>query len=235
MLAEMLKNTITPHIHRLCNICELSLTRDEKTWCKCCRQHFLFPPHCLCCGLPLLTTQDRCGECLTRPPYWQRLYCLGDYTYPLSQEVQLIKYRGQRWRLPRLVELLTPTIDDKPDLITSVPLHWRRQWRRGFNQSDLMAKQIASQLNVPYLPTWFKRNRSTPYQRGLNNQQRQTNVRHAFTLRHSLSPPVGHVAICDDVVTTGSTVNQLCQLLLDVGVKRVDIYCLCRTSSDCMD
>jgi ComF family protein len=153
----------------------------------------------------------------------------------LSQEVQLIKYRRQRWRLPRLVELLTPTIEDKPELITCVPLHWQRQWYRGFNQSDLMGRLVASQLGVPYLPAWFKRHRSTPYQRGLNHQQRQNNVRHAFTLQQSLSPPVSHVAICDDVVTTGSTVNQLCKLLLDVGVKRIDIYCLCRTSSDFMD
>jgi ComF family protein len=147
----------------------------------------------------------------------------------------MIKYRGQHWRLPRLVDLLTPTLEEKPDIITSVPLHWRRQWRRGFNQSDLMAKQIAAQLNVRYFPTLFKRIRSTPYQRGLNIQQRQKNVRHAFSLKNEIYTKVNHVAICDDVVTTGSTVNQLCKLLLDVGVKRIDIYCLCRTSSDSID
>ncbi|MGX9417957.1 phosphoribosyltransferase family protein [Vibrio sp. RC27] len=235
MLAEKLKNAITPYLHRLCNTCELPLNLDEEVWCNYCSRHFLFPPCCQCCGLPLPKSQPHCGECLSHPPNWQRLYCLGDYQFPISQEIHKIKYQRQDWRLPRLVNKLVPIIDDIPEMITSVPLHWRRRWHRGFNQSELMASRMASQLNTHYQPNIFKRIKATPFQRGLNRRQRQQNMKRAFVLQPHQLRSCEHIAICDDVVTTGSTVNQLCNLLLDAGIKRVDIYCLCRTASNGLD
>ncbi|HAS6252855.1 TPA: ComF family protein [Vibrio vulnificus] len=110
-------------------------------------------------------------------------------------------------------------------------MHWRRQWLRGFNQSDVLAAQLARRLNRPFLAHAFTRLLHTPPQQGLNKQQRQRNLAGAFRLNRSALPHAipKHVAIVDDVVTTGSTVRQLCQLLLAVGVESIDIYCLCRT------
>jgi predicted amidophosphoribosyltransferase len=73
----------------------------------------------------------------------------------------------------------------------------------------------------------FKRIKSTPSQQGLNREQRVRNLRHAFALNNH--PNHTHIAIIDDVVTTGSSVRQLCNLLFDVGVEKIDIYCICRT------
>jgi len=77
----------------------------------------------------------------------------------------------------------------------------------------------------------FKRIRSTASQQGLTKSARKSNLKGAFAMRNANFSALdySHIAIIDDVVTTGSTVYQLCQLLLEVGVKRIDIYCICRT------
>ncbi len=230
MFVSKLKNRTKPYLHRLCDICEMTLKESESFWCTDCLSEFLQQSGCRRCGLPMPVTTEQCGECLTRPPLWRQLYCLGDYDFPLSQEIHRIKYHRQFWRLPPLAELLADRIEQPAPLITSVPLHWRRRWIRGFNQSDLLARQLATTLNCHCDLTLFRRIQATPYQRGLNRHQRQQNLHGAFRLRPLSSPLPDHIAICDDVVTTGSTINQLCKLLLDVGVKRIDIYCLCRTS-----
>ena len=174
-----------------------------------------------------MQTEDRlCGRCLRSPPRWDRLYCVGDYQPPLSQLIHKFKYERQFWHASKLASLLASRVGRQPDLLTSVPLHWRRYWWRGFNQSELLALDIAKSLQVKYQPL-FRRARSTVQQQGLSKMERKKNLSRAFSLRVSVLPE--HVAIVDDVVTTGSTVAHLCQLLLDAGVKTVDIYCVCRT------
>ena len=93
-----------------------------------------------------------------------------------------------------------------------------------------LAHYTAQELNVKSA-VLFRRSRSTASQQGLTKSARQSNLEDAFTLRNTnfSTNDDSHVAIIDDVVTTGSTVYQLCQLLLEVGVKRIDIYCICRT------
>ncbi|XGB46816.1 ComF family protein [Vibrio kanaloae] len=141
-----------------------------------------------------------------------------------------MKYADKFWFARDLSKLLAPRIEHPAPLITSVPLHWGRYIHRGFNQSQLLAHYAAQELDVKSA-VLFRRSRSTISQQGLTKSARQINLKNAFTLRnmHFSTNNYAHVAIIDDVVTTGSTVYQLCQLLLEVGVKRIDIYCICRT------
>ncbi|MCK6263306.1 ComF family protein [Vibrio sp. ZSDE26] len=174
-----------------------------------------------------LTITPQCGECLRRPPLWSRLYCVGDYQPPLSHYIHQFKYQKQFWLAKPLIAQLNQNIDKKPELITYVPLHWKRYLHRGFNQSELLATQLSRTLKVPISNTLFTRTKSTPQQNGLNKQLRQQNLRKAFRLNHPLKQK--HIAIIDDVVTTGSTTHHLCKLLLEAGVEKIDIYCICRT------
>jgi ComF family protein len=195
--------------------------------------HFAQQHRCQRCGIKLDINTIVCGECLKKPPPWQRLYCVGDYDFPLSHYVHQMKYSGQFWLSRDLVKLLAAQIDHPAPIITSVPLHWQRYIHRGFNQSTYLANALAQELNCQSL-TLFRRRRATPTQQGLSKTQRQRNLRNVFSLRNKdvmkvIAKGDAHVAIIDDVVTTGSTVYQLCQLLLEVGVKRIDIYCICRT------
>jgi ComF family protein len=106
-------------------------------------------------------------------------------------------------------------------------LHWQRYLRRGFNQSDQIAKHLAAHLRVEHQTKLFSRVQNTKAQQGLDKTQRKRNLAKAFRL--NAHPNSLHVGIVDDVVTTGSTAQHLCQLLLEVGVERIDIYCICRT------
>ncbi|EGU40493.1 putative amidophosphoribosyltransferase [Vibrio splendidus ATCC 33789] len=177
-----------------------------------------------------VTAVEQCGECLANPPPWHRLYCVGDYTFPAAGYIQQMKYADKFWFARDLSTLLASRIEEPAPLITSVPLHWRRYFHRGFNQSQLLARYTAQELKIGHA-VLFKRIRSTASQQGLTKSARKSNLRGAFAIRntHFSAIDYSHVAIIDDVVTTGSTVYQLCQLLLEVGVKRIDIYCICRT------
>ncbi|PML69370.1 amidophosphoribosyltransferase [Vibrio sp. 10N.222.55.F9] len=141
-----------------------------------------------------------------------------------------MKYADKFWFARDLSKLLASRIEYPAPLITSVPLHWRRYTHRGFNQSKLLADYTAQELGVES-DVLFRRIRSTASQQGLTKSVRLHNLKSAFALRKQdvQGTIPSHVAIIDDVVTTGSTVYQLCQLLLEVDVKRIDIYCICRT------
>lgn len=199
----------------------------QLTWlCDCCLGYFAVRPRCQRCGLPTVVAVEECGSCLQTPPLWSRLICVGGYQAPLSGYVHKLKYERQFWQAEKLAELFAPRVGVPADVITCVPLHWRRYWYRGFNQSELLALAIAKQLGVRY-QSLFKRTRATAPQLGKNRLERVANLKQAFTLCRDIQ--VDHVAIVDDVLTTGSTVHQLCKLLLDAGVKSVDIYTICRT------
>jgi len=183
-------------------------------------------PRCRHCGLRCQVEMDHCGQCLTHPPLWRELYCVGDYQPPLSNYVHQLKFSQQLHQADLLAQLLVERIDVKVDAITYVPLHWRRQFWRGFNQSEWLALALAKRLNIPCV-SMFQRTRATRSQLGMDRSERQKNLRDAFCLKAPLNDR--SIAIVDDVVTTGSTVQQLCKLLLDAGAKSVDIYCVCRT------
>lgn len=227
MLPQRIINYIADLLPLNCELCGLELDEQHNGFCFVCRDRFLPTPRCQCCGLPCVAETLLCGECLVTPPPWRRLYCVGDYQQPLSTYVHHLKYEGQFWYSSKLVDLLIPNIDAPAEVVTSVPLHWRRQWRRGFNQSELLAASLAKQLGCEYRPL-FRRTRATKQQKGLSRSERQVNLNGAFRLLKEENS-YRHVAIVDDVVTTGSTVQHLCKLLLDSGVKSVDIYCICRT------
>ena len=235
----MLSDWLQKHTPRLvtpqCHLCKLpKLPQDSHPkWCNSCLSHFAPQHRCQRCGIKLNIDATVCGTCLKKPPPWHRLYCVGDYDFPLSHYVHQMKYSGQFWLSRDLVKLLANQIEQPAPIITSVPLHWRRYLHRGFNQSVLLADALAHELNSQSL-TLFRRQRATPTQQGLSKTQRQHNLRNVFSFRNKdvmkvIAKGDAHVAIMDDVVTTGSTVYQLCQLLLEVGVKRIDIYCICRT------
>ncbi len=118
-------------------------------------------------------------------------------------------------------------INKNPDLIVPVPLHWRRRFIRGFNQSQWLANYLGRQLNISVDNKLLMRIRNTPPQQQLRRKQRQKNLKGAFQVKRPVEGQ--HIALIDDVVTTGSTVSELSRLLKKAGASRVDIWCLART------
>lgn len=222
-------------LHGRCAICRLPL-RAPVGICTPCRRALPPPPPCCPrCGLPSADATRPCGRCLQRPPPWQRLIFTGDYQPPLATLIQRFKYRGEwplAFPLARLMLLSylqarrhIPSM--RPDLLLAVPLHRRRHWRRGYNQSAELARPLAHWLQADYRPHWLRRVRSTPPQQGLSAAERRRNLRGAFTCHPALTGR--RVLLVDDVVTTGSTLSEISQRLIAQGVMSVEVICLCRT------
>lgn len=131
-----------------------------------------------------------------------------------------------------LTELLMECyMDDHwPEIMLPVPLHNKRLRERGYDQALLISKALKKQLHGTHMEIndqLIKRTVNSVPQQSLDSTARQKNIRNAFTLRGK--PEWEHVALIDDVVTTGATVNEITGILKGNGVKRVDIWCIART------
>lgn len=219
----------------LCWLCRMPLAVPQWGICSCCRDAIHPPPCCPQCGLPALAGTMPCGRCLHHAPPWQRLVFVDDYRPPLGDLVKRFKFSGTTALGPVLARLLLLQILTRRregtlpavTMILAVPLHRHRAWRRGFNQSHQLAHYLSRWLKRPYYPWGIRRTRATAIQHFLPARRRRINLRRAFRLE--LSVRGHHIAIVDDVVTTGSTVAEIARLLKRNGAATVQIWCLCRT------
>lgn len=195
----------------------------------------LAPPHCPTCALPLTHPAPRCGQCLVRPPAFSEARIPFVYQHPLDGLIHQFKYRRQLASGKLLGELFlhalqaTP-LTQRPDYLVPVPMHWRRRWQRGFNQTDILARQLGNALCIPTLYA-CRQPLNTHSQKGLSRTARLHNLRRSFTTHPKVAPLLKHthIALVDDVVTTTATARALSELLLAAGAQRVDIWALART------
>lgn len=220
----------------LCWLCRMPLALSHWGLCSCCTRASAMPwSVCPCCGLPAGNPAFLCGRCLQKSPPWQRLVAVGEYRLPLNHLVHQFKFIRRPEMAVALARLLLLAVTNAHrtsplpgvDLLVSVPLYQRRQWRRGYNQSDLLCRPLAHWLGCRYEPNAIVRTRATPAQHHLSARLRKRNLKNAFRLE---LPVRGlHMVIVDDVVTTGSTVAEISRLLLHNGAATVQVWCLCRT------
>ena len=219
------------------------LCRTHTTWqhpvCQLCLESCPSPDSfCSVCGLPFNSSLTGvCGQCLQQPPAFDA--CLSGYLYefPVNRIVQSIKYNGRLELIRPITRHLTDILQDYyseypwPEAIIPVPLHKRRLCQRGYDQALLIAREIHSQLNHTSSFNLdihcLQRNRATKTQQGLDARARRQNLHNAFTMDNRTG--YKHIALIDDVVTTGETVGEISRLLKRCGIRRVDIWCLART------
>ena len=187
------------------------------------------PSCCARCALPLAIPAALCGECQRRAPPWDAAWAPFRYGWPLDRLESRYKFSADLaagralsalWqREPRPVEL--------PPLLLVVPLHRSRLRQRGYNQALELARPLARSLGVPLHHDVLQRQRRTEAQTELDAISRRRNVRGAFSLRAGVVLPA-HVAILDDVMTTGATLAECARVLKRAGVARVDVWALAR-------
>lgn len=221
-------------------------------------QDWLYPPTCLLCGdrgaghhdicgpcaaglpylrvacprcaAPLPTLADTaCGQCQNQPPAFDSTHCLLRYEEPVCHLVKALKF-GASYPTARLLgNLLADSLmkrGELPEAIIPIPLHRSRYGLRGFNQALEIGRTVARRLGVGLDPSACRRIRATAAQAMLPARERRKNIRGAFAPR----PVIGyrHVAILDDVVTTGATVNEVARVLRSAGVERVEVWAIAR-------
>lgn len=192
--------------------------------------------HCQVCALPLPSHGLVCGACLKKPPSFSKVEVPWRYAFPIDSLITRFKHQA-RWPLGRLLgELLSQHLlhafDEglpRPDLLLPVPLASRRQRQRGFNQAAMLGQWLSTALQLPRQDAWLQRVLDTPAQQQLDAATRKRNLRKAFALASESAVAGRHIALVDDVLTTGATAESLARLLNKAGAARVDVYCLART------
>lgn len=211
----------------LCNDCEADLPTLSKPQ----------SPTPLCrCALPLVDhaadTDDEelaplCGRCLDQPPPFLGVQAPLLYCHPLARLINQWKHHGRVHLQRPLQHLLLSQLTSLPevDMVVPIPLHWRRQWWRGFNQAALLADAIARQHQLP-LQHALRQRRAKRRQQGSTAQQRHQALLHSFVARRPLNG--ARVLLIDDVITTGSTVRAASTALLVAGAASVSVAALSR-------
>jgi ComF family protein len=224
--------------------------------CVFCRQQFFLRPgvRCRVCAMPLPSMggpdQDmRCGECLREPPAYDATLVATDYVAPLDQLVLALKFGAKLALAPLFARLLAdallrfrttaavpglsvlPALMTLPALLTGVPLSAARLSVRGFNQSLEIARPLARLTGIALAPQLLLRMRDTRPQSLLAPEQRRSNIAGAFDVapRHADRIEGLHVAVVDDVITTGHTLSEVAATLKRYGAARVTNLVFART------
>lgn len=197
-------------------------------WCNACDADLprLSDAHCPVCALPVLNGST-CGKCLQHAPSFDHTVAAFAYAFPLDKLIQAVKFSGQLALVNQLADALSPHIGIRPDHIVAMPLHPMRLRERGFNQSLLLARRLARRLNTPLLTEACERTRNTSPQSSLPWQKRGKNMRHAFSCSADLRGQ--HIAIVDDVMTTGASIEELARTLRQAGASQISAWVIART------
>lgn len=212
-------------------VCLLCGTRAERDGlCPGCHAALPWLPAARCptCASPV-PRPITCGRCLAHPPVVDGVEAALIYTFPLDGLVQALKYRHRLAVAHCLGQLLAGALQDaaRPDLVMAVPLGPQRLAERGFNQSLEIARVAASALALPLAGDGCRRVRDTPPQASLTLGERTKNVRRAFVCDLNLTGQ--RVALVDDVLTTGASLNECARSLKKAGATHVIGWVAART------
>ena len=181
---------------------------------------------CPSCALPT-PLGEVCGGCLKHPPAFDSTRAVYQYAYPLDALLQHYKY-GQGLHLAGfLAEQLAAEIDSRPNLVIPMPLHPKRLKERGYNQAGEIAKRLARRLDLPLALTACTRAKDAPPQASLPLKERRKNIRGAFECAQDLTGK--RIALVDDVMTTGASLDELAQTVKRAGASEVQCWVVART------
>ncbi|ADV60793.1 phosphoribosyltransferase [Isosphaera pallida ATCC 43644] len=235
-----------------CQICGGHVDDDPRAapWCLDCRAELIesVPHCCLRCGQAVgpfasATLKQGCARCRGRSLGFEGVVALGPYQGPIRALCLHLKRASGAWlgawlmdltiesRFERLRSLeLKTDPDGRPPLVTSIPLHWRRRWARGYNQADDLAARLAQRLDLPWRRV-LRRIRPTPKLAGRSPTERLDLMRRAFQVISSRRSCLERrdILLVDDVLTTGATTGAAARVLKRAGAARVFVVVIART------
>ena len=239
---NQLRQSLTPLVSPPCLLCG-AMQANLNNYCEPCYEdlpHRQLATQCYChiCAVQLGDEDDNdiiCGDCLQTPPAYDEVISAMHYLPPITALMHAFKDEGQRGSGRLLSACLLrhlqqyDLLSKPPQALVPVPLHFQKQRQRGFNQAEVIAQYLGKALDLPVWNRHCVKTKPTASQQGRKKQQRQSNLERAFQIQRSFAG-VKNIAIIDDVVTTGSTVNALAKVIRkSAGVDiKISVWSLAR-------
>lgn len=213
---------------RRCPLCQ-TITKNHALVCEDCEKDapYVLQPYCMKCGKPMRKeeeTKEYCFDCIKQEHVFERNYSLFVYETRVKQSIYQFKYHNKRefadWYAKKLFERYQKEVERMQlDGIVPVPIHKKKRRQRGYNQAELISRQLSNLCKIPHYPKGLIRTLETVPQKELNNKQRYQNLRQAFSI--GTLPPMEQkeqertILLVDDIYTTGATLDACATVLLE--------------------
>ena len=186
------------------------------------------PPWCMKCGKKIQGDEELCTDCKNRNHTFDRARTLYEYG-TAAPSIYRLKYKGRQEYADFFGEEMGKYLGEfirrvSPDVLVPVPLHRKKQKRRGYNQAACLARALGKSLNLPVDEKLVKRVRNTAPMKRLNPTERQNNLKKAFIIGRNDVKLYDRVILVDDIYTTGTTLDEIAALLKAGGVS--EVYCV---------
>ena len=217
----------------VCSLCDKGTPLDERYICRDCLSQLTYTgeDNCPLCGTDFDTLLDICPQCVKQSRPWTRGGAPLKFEGNSREIVHHFKYNSKlvlsRFLVPEMVFYLRRKLTENFSAVTMVPLHWSRQWKRGYNQAEVLAAGIAEEMSIPCL-SLLKRSSSRSAQALKNKAQRQKNISGIFHVPKKKYIPKGTILLIDDVMTTGTTLAACTGALLEAGADEVCVLTAAR-------
>lgn len=224
----MLSRFIDAILPARCLVCRQP-AQDRLALCATCHNKLPYnDTACGSCAQPLSSTGMVCGHCQQYPPHYDQAIAALRYKDEARQLILELKFQEKLRNARLLAKLFHDRLPGHqlPEVMVPVPLHPRRLRERGYNQSLELARELHKLTGIPVDSLCSQRSRYTERQADLPLKDKKGNVRNAFEITGKLFGK--HVAIVDDVMTSGHTVDELARVLKKSGIDKVDIWVMAR-------
>lgn len=231
MRQQLLSIAQTIRLPSICVLCKQFHCNRRSVCSECMALLPAIGASCTYCAYPLPDDHYLvCGYCIKNPPYFDSATIAYRFEEPLRSLIHQFKYQEGLYLASFLGQLILNAKEKNaspdPECLIPVPMHPKKIKQRGFNQTLLLTRFLAKKLQINYDVAHCHKRVNTPPQAQMDRKKRAKNLREAFSVSKI---PYQHVALIDDLLTTGSTLNELAKQLKGAGVTRVDIWCCART------
>jgi len=224
---------------RRCPICgDIAIPRGELA-CEECRSVLkaISEPRCKKCSKPIENEEkEYCLDCETKKHHYTKGFALWIYDSVMKKSLADFKFHGRQEYAAFYAEEFIKYYEQSfkqlaLDVLVPIPIHKQKQLERGYNQAEILAKELGKKLNITVLSRLLQRDKNTLPQNKLNNKERLRNLEKAFSISQkeleAYSMPIKKVMLVDDIYTTGSTMEACTNILLKSGVEEVYFFSVC--------
>ncbi len=224
-----------------CMSCKQILPMQKSIWrrdklCGDCRILFekLEPPCCPRCGHPQDESAVYCSACHNKKFAFTGSRAMFPYKGIIRDIIHGVKFKSNKRAAVGLGKLWASSVDDFPpaDFLAPVPMYPKKIRKRGFNQSEVLAKELSAEFKIPLAKNLLKRTKDTPPQSGLSIREREENVRGVFTVNKNFNIKGKRIILIDDIFTTGASLNSCAEALIKAGSENVSCMTLSITVKD---